>query len=360
MDSVTQFVLGSGIAAAVLAPRIGARKAVLLGGVLGTLPDLDVFLPFEDQVDAFVSHRGATHSFFVHILAAPIFAELSRLLFQGLRAENRLRLYMAVFAVFATHAVIDAMTIYGTRLFWPFWPEPVGIGSVFIIDPLYTVPLLIVSLWGLIADGWGELLRKWTVGALILSSVYLGWSLVGQSWATARAQAALERAGLAGHVSSMITTPLPFTTFMWRSIAILPGGYLNIYDSLAGPSEEIKVYHQPSLAAGCLADDPKFLALSAFAKGFWSLRSMPDGDIVYSDLRMGVTPNFAFMFKVAARQGDVVTPVPPTRVAAASRTEPGDQTWLRGGLSGALGMRQSEEGTLLSGSVEPLPSLPAC
>ena len=41
MDSVTQFMLGAAVGEAVLGRKIG-RKALLYGGLAGTLPDLDV------------------------------------------------------------------------------------------------------------------------------------------------------------------------------------------------------------------------------------------------------------------------------------------------------------------------------
>ena len=76
MDSITQFTLGAAVSAVCLGKTLGPRKAAMLGGVLGTLPDLDVFLPFDDPVDSFVFHRGWTHSVFVHSLAAPVIGEL--------------------------------------------------------------------------------------------------------------------------------------------------------------------------------------------------------------------------------------------------------------------------------------------
>ncbi|MEP1933318.1 MAG: metal-dependent hydrolase, partial [Roseibium sp.] len=69
MDSLTQFTLGAAVSALCLGKVLGPRRAAILGGVLGTIPDLDVFLPFDDPVDAFVLHRGWTHSLFVHIAA---------------------------------------------------------------------------------------------------------------------------------------------------------------------------------------------------------------------------------------------------------------------------------------------------
>ena len=49
MDSLTQVALGSAVGYAVLGNKIG-RKAVFWGAALGTLPDLDVFLPYGGPV----------------------------------------------------------------------------------------------------------------------------------------------------------------------------------------------------------------------------------------------------------------------------------------------------------------------
>ncbi|BBI59475.1 hypothetical protein HSBAA_07810 [Vreelandella sulfidaeris] len=64
MDSVTQAVLGAAIGGAVLGRRLG-RKAILIGAVLGTLPDLDVALDYGDAVANVTEHRGFSHSLFV-------------------------------------------------------------------------------------------------------------------------------------------------------------------------------------------------------------------------------------------------------------------------------------------------------
>ena len=52
MDSLTQVALGSAVGFAVLGNKIG-RKAVFWGAALGTLPDLDVFLPYGGPVESF-------------------------------------------------------------------------------------------------------------------------------------------------------------------------------------------------------------------------------------------------------------------------------------------------------------------
>jgi len=179
MDSLTQFVLGAAVSTALLGKKVGPRKAALIGGVLGTLPDLDVFLPFDDPVDSFVYHRGWTHSIFVHALVTPVIGEGLVRLFKGLRAHRWL-VWATVFLCLTTHAAIDAMTVYGTRIFWPVYPDPVAVGSVFIIDPLYTLPLLAVVIWALCKKTWTSRLRTGVAIALVVSTGYLGLSVAIQ------------------------------------------------------------------------------------------------------------------------------------------------------------------------------------
>ncbi|MEM7464823.1 MAG: metal-dependent hydrolase, partial [Pseudomonadota bacterium] len=188
MDSLTQFTLGAAISALCLGKKLGPRKAALLGGVLGTIPDLDVLLPVDNPVDAFVFHRGWTHSVFVHALATPIIGEILVRTIDALK-ESRTRVWLTVFLILTTHAVIDAMTVYGTRLFWPLYPDPIGVGSVFIIDPLYTLPLLIVVVWSFAVSKWSSRLNGALIAALIFSSAYMGFSTILQANAERRAKA---------------------------------------------------------------------------------------------------------------------------------------------------------------------------
>ena len=169
MDSVTQFALGATIGVATLSHKVGARKAAVAGGLIATLPDLDVLVRFDDPVDQFILHRGPTHSLFVQTLAAPVIGEILTRIMPRLR-DARWLTWASVWLILTTHALIDAMTIYGTRLFWPFWPDPVGVGSVFIIDPVYTIPLLVVVIWALAAGGSSPRLMRATGGALALTT----------------------------------------------------------------------------------------------------------------------------------------------------------------------------------------------
>ena len=72
MDSVTQFVLGAAVSAEALGTRTAARKAVVWGGVIATLPDLDVLIDHGDAVRNMVEHRAQSHSLFWLTLLSPL------------------------------------------------------------------------------------------------------------------------------------------------------------------------------------------------------------------------------------------------------------------------------------------------
>ena len=51
---------------------------------------------------------------------------------------------MASFLGYATHGLLDACTSYGTLLFWPFSNERITWNNISIVDPLLTVPAIIL------------------------------------------------------------------------------------------------------------------------------------------------------------------------------------------------------------------------
>jgi inner membrane protein len=339
MDSLTQFALGAAVGTAVLGRRIGPRRAAIAGGVLGTLPDLDVLFPFDDPIDAFTLHRGASHSFIVQALVTPLFGELLVRLFEELR-DQRLRTYLAVYLVFVTHAALDALTVYGTRVFWPLYPEPVGAGSIFIIDPLYTLPLLMAVIWALFRSRWSPGFGRSLSVALIASTAYLGWGLVAQQMVQDRARDLLAQAGVMPE--RLLATPTAFNTLLWKVIAVDGDRYLNLYLPVSGDRGSVAAFVHPRGTGqlGCLGESEALEKLAAFSKGFYRLDLVGD-ELRVSDLRMGLTPNYVFSFAVAAQTAEGLRAVPPQRRDNARSAE-GDLDWLVANLGGELLLRPAE------------------
>jgi inner membrane protein len=338
MDSVTQIALGAGVGVCVLGRDMAPRKAALVGGVLGILPDLDVLVPFDDPIDTFVLHRAASHSLVVQAIAVPVFGEALVRLFKELR-DRRLATYLAVYLVFATHALLDGLTVYGTRLLWPLWPEAVGAGSIFIIDPVYTLPLLVALVWALALRAWTVRLRTVVVSCLALSSAYLAWGLVAQQVVKSRAAQVLSEAGV--RPERTLAIPTPFNTLYWKVIALDGERYLNLYLPVFGPAEASAYVHpRGSGLDGCLDGLEAFEKLAAFSDGFYRI-DLSDGELVVSDLRMGLTPNYVFRYAVAEQTAEGLRPIPPQR-RRAERRAAGDLAWLFDNLSGGFALRPAE------------------
>jgi membrane-bound metal-dependent hydrolase YbcI (DUF457 family) len=140
MDSLSQIALGAAVSVAVMGRRTAVWKAALWGAVAGTLPDLDVLIDHGNPIRNMVLHRGETHAlFWLTVFSLPFAALVARL--SGEWSQWR-RWALAMWLALVTHPLLDAMTVYGTQLALPFTNHPYGVGSVFIIDPLYTLPLL--------------------------------------------------------------------------------------------------------------------------------------------------------------------------------------------------------------------------
>ena len=305
MDSVTQIALGAALGQAVLGNKVGYRAAVW-GGVCATLPDLDVFLSMGGAVADFTYHRSFSHSLFVLTLLSPFLAWLINRIhgqYSGLQKQWMLLVWL----VLVTHPILDSFTVYGTQLFWPLPMEPIGFGSVFIIDPLYTLPLLIGVALALSSKHatWGA--RSNRIG-LVVSSLYLIWGLTAQSYVTHITEENLANSHQEGEV---LVTAGPFNSLLWRVVVMQDNGYQEGFYSLLDPDRriEFKQYPNQSELLNGLEDHWPVRRLQWFSKGFLKVESTGENDLVVSDLRIGIEPSYVFSFKVAEIAGDEVNPV---------------------------------------------------
>jgi inner membrane protein len=295
MDSLTQVVLGSAVGYAVLGNKIG-RKAVLWGAALGTLPDLDVFLPYGGPVESFTYHRGFSHSFFIHLLISPLIVWLILKIHTGMQTY-KMRWFWLVFLCLSTHALLDSFTVYGTQLMWPFTEHPFALSNMFIIDPLYTLPLLLGVVCTLLPKVSSSTAYKINSIALGLSSLYLCSSLILKVIIDDKAQTALSAQNIA--VDQYISTPAPLTTLLWRFVAMSDGQYYEGYASVFDKPSEVTLHAYNTTPA--LLNDIKnewgVKRLQWFTKGFYSVHEQQN-NVVLSDLRMGMECQYVFNFKV--------------------------------------------------------------
>ena len=113
MDSLTQITFGAACGEALLGHKVG-KKALMWGSVLGTLPDLDVFIPLGGPVNDFIYHRGFSHSLTLLALLTPVIAWLIVKVHPSTKRHFRGWLLLT-FIVLETSVLLDLLTIYGTQ-----------------------------------------------------------------------------------------------------------------------------------------------------------------------------------------------------------------------------------------------------
>lgn len=290
MDSLTQAALGAAIGEAVLGKKLGNR-ALCWGILFGTLPDLDVlFSPFLDTAQRLQWHRGASHSLLVMVLASLLLAKpLSK--FWKAEEISPTRSGMFVFVVWSTHVLIDCFTVYGTSVFWPFLPDRIALDNMFIIDPLFTLPLLISLVWLAFYrtkknhPKRSKLLYK----GLAISTAYVLFTF-GMK---ALASNAFKQDLATRNITPLRTmeAPTPFNSLLWRSVIDLGDslwvGYYSVFDSPENPLRWT-IYPKKTEVIAPHTSSRELQTLHWFSRGWWIARPHAEG-IWLADLRFGET-----------------------------------------------------------------------
>ena len=295
MDSLTQIVLGSAVAYATLGTKLG-RKSLLVGAAFGTLPDLDVLINFGGDVENFVQHRSFSHSFVVQLLLSPLFAWLL-VKMNWAKGVSLKRWSVAIFLVLSSHSLLDSFTVYGTQLLWPFWTYPFGISSIFIIDPGYTLPL-VLSVMAVCFARMRHYAQRINTCALIVSSLYLTWGFAAKWHINDKIHQALNTQNITfTHFESI---PTPFNTLLWRALAITEQGHYEIYASVFDDVGNVDIQFYPTKNAllSKLGDAKQVALLQSFTKGLYGVYKK-DEQVIMSDLRMGLEGAYVFSFVVA-------------------------------------------------------------
>ncbi|MEQ9440085.1 MAG: metal-dependent hydrolase [Cyclobacteriaceae bacterium] len=292
MDSLTQLVLGASVGEAVLGRKVGNR-AVLWGAIGGTIPDLDVLLnPLLSDVQSVLVHRTFSHSLFVLTLLSPLLGYGVYQMYRKTTRANWSDWSWLFFASLITHPLLDAFTNYGTMLFFPFSDIRIAWRTVFIVDPLYTLPLLIgtiVVLFSRRPSG----RRRWVNSvALILSSCYLAITVLVKLHVQRVVEEDLAQQKVA--YEKFLTTPTFFNNILWSVVVKQEDQYQVGYYSLLDQNRTIQlksIPQQAGLLSPYQADTETKATLDdliTFTEGYYVMQTIPGG-VLFSDLRFGIS-----------------------------------------------------------------------
>ncbi len=329
MDSLTQIALGAAVGHSMMGRKIG-KLAPIWGAALGTLPDLDVLVSFGGVVEDFTYHRSFSHSLIVQLFLVPLLTWLALKLHPSTRAFKT-RWALTILAILWTHSLLDTFTVYGTQLLWPLSEYPFGLSSVFIIDPAYTLPLL-MGLGFAAYLGWqSPRARSVSMAALLVSSAYLSWSLVAKSTMKDTIAKSLVEQKL--NVYAVLTTPMPLNTMIWRVVALGENEYYVAHVAVWEDyqSVEYRSYPKGEALLSSINDRWDVQRLQWFTKGFYRVKAI-DNKVIMTDLRMGIEGSYAFNFAVGEKhshENNHVLPVLASRVEEARDLSRASLLWRR-------------------------------
>jgi len=312
LDSLTQIVLGAAVGEAVGGRKMGI-KASFWGGIAGTIPDLDVFLNrFYPPLEAALVHRGFSHSIIFTLLFSPIFAWLVHRLYKK-KYEYRTWLYLFFLGII-THPLLDIFTNYGTSLLWPY-PARLSLDSIFVIDPLYTIPFLICVIIAISMKRdfkWRSIIN-WI--GISVSTLYLLWGFCVQRSILHKSQCYFSTMNI--DVQRTYVTAMPATTFYWEIVGEGRENYYITYKSIFGKHQhndlEIIPKNHHLLKQIKWSDSQKHYPdlLKFISKGFYAVQQDQQTVFVY-DMRFCTTtkltggkvstPIFCFAIKMDQQQ----------------------------------------------------------
>ncbi len=294
MDLLTQGLLGATMAQSG-AKQQETRLATGIGFFAGIVADADILIQSSnDPLLTIEFHRHFTHSLFFVPLGALVAALL---LWPFLRRRLAFsRLYLFAFLGYCLSGVLDAFTSYGTHLLWPVSDERVALNIISVLDPAFTLILLIA---GVIA------FRKYSHTAarvgLLLAAAYLSFGWVQLQRAETVAETLIAERGQ--HAEKHLVKPTLANLVLWRSIYQFEGK-LYVDAIRVGLFSEPRIYPGESVEKFVLERDLSALPASSvlakdiarfnhFSAGFLAIRPQQPNvlvDVRYSNLPMTLAP----------------------------------------------------------------------
>ena len=192
---------------------------------------------------------------------------------------------LLIFLALFTHALLDCFTTWGTQLFWPL-DYRIAWQSIFVIDPVYTVPFLVCVVWLMFKDRKSLARRNLNLIGLTLSTLYLCLTLVNKERMNRNFESILKSQNIA--YSRYETKPTPLNNILWAVTAETESGFYIGYHSFLDRTRNVPLFFFPKnhnrLTTVEQAD--KIRKLLAITNGYYTVEAMTDGLLV-NDLRFG-------------------------------------------------------------------------
>lgn len=313
MDSLTQIVLGAAVAEVVGGRKIG-NKALLWGAIGGTIPDLDVLGAFfMGEVEYVNFHRGFSHSLVFGFLMAPL---LGALISKSRWSEGQPFWFWVqlFFWTIFTHPLLDIFTSYGTQIFLPFSDYRVEINTIFIIDPAYTLPMLIALILVMFYKREAKKRKKVIFTGIVVSHIYLLFTIFNKyALVEPMIKAEMEKQNL--QVERYETIPAPLQNFLWQGIIKTPQGYYAGYFNpwkTKMPFDTFLFFKRDLESEKELEEFEQYQGLRKFSRNYDWLEKTGNNTYIYNDMRFSTAKgwldreaDFIFSFELTVNEREM-------------------------------------------------------
>ena len=308
MDSLTQIVLGAACGEIALGKKIG-NKSLLFGAIGGTIPDLDVFvgrLLYSNEIDIMAFHRGFMHSVLFAFLGAFVFGYLFYKLYNRGKRKHTTILKDWVWLFFLsilTHLFLDVFTPYGTQLFAPFSNYRVAFSTISVVDPLYTLPFLLILIVAMFFKRNSKKRNNWVKASLYISSAYILFTIANKFYINTVFEKSFKKAGIV--YKRFSTQPTIFNNILWYSVAETDSDYkvafYSLFDKAKVANNILSVPKNHDLIP---SENSEIKKLSWFSNHYYNLIKNDSTEVIrYNDLRYPLLneddlSSFVFSFKL--------------------------------------------------------------
>ncbi|WP_333819841.1 metal-dependent hydrolase [Ohtaekwangia sp.] len=303
MDSLTHIALGA-VTGEALAGRSLGKKAMLIGALAQSLPDIDFVTSFWlPPAQYLLAHRGFSHSLLFAVLAALLLAAVA---VRWSRQLTFLKWSIFLGTEILMHLAIDVMNVYGIGLWEPFSHHRYSLNLLFVADPLFTLwPC--IALIGLVVSHRQHQGRITFVRlGLIPCGIYM---LAAFAMKLSIMHMATEDLRLSANNHRYFTTPAPLNIFLWYIVAEETDGFNTGYRSVFDKGPTNYTFHprgETLLAPVQKREDVQYL--KRFSQQYYVIDYTHD-TLAFNDIRFGqafgwTNPKAPFIFRYDLQQPD--------------------------------------------------------
>ncbi|HLN63612.1 MAG TPA: metal-dependent hydrolase [Symbiobacteriaceae bacterium] len=170
MDSLTHLALGHAMGVFAKGSTPAIQSAAYWGAFVGnSLPDIDV------TVGHLIGKGWSLHRKFTHTLPGMLSLSVlaTGVITWAVPGSNPLLTFAWTLVGCIVHVFLDCLNLFGTRPFWPFSQQTVGLGVLFLLDPV---------ILGLLGLGSIAQLAGWVSVGLLKGLYGVVWLYVAARW----------------------------------------------------------------------------------------------------------------------------------------------------------------------------------